>query len=109
MKRTLIYTIVFVSSLLSSVVSHAEEYVITLKNKNFSPNDLSIPAGHKVKITVKNQDKFPAEFESSDLNREKVLPARRAVTLYIGPLEIGSYSYCDDFHCDRTKGLITSK
>ena len=109
MKSTLFYSIVIVTSLLFSVVSHAEEYVITLKNKNFSPNDLSIPAGHRVKITVKNQDEYPAEFESSDLNREKLLPAKRAVTLYIGPLDIGSYSYCDDSHCDRTKGLITSK
>ena len=109
MKSTIIYTIVFIPSLLFSMFSHADEYVITLKNKKFSPNDLSIPAGHKVKVTVKNQDKFPAEFESSDLNREKLLPARRAVTLYIGPLDIGYYKYCDDFHCDRTKGLITSK
>lgn len=109
MKGTLFYTIVFITSLLFSVATHAEEYVITLKNKQFSPHDLSIPAGHKVKITVSNQNEFPAEFESSDLNREKVLPAKHAVTLYIGPLEIGSYSYCDDLDCDITKGLITSK
>ena len=56
-----------------SASAHADEYVLTLKDHHFSPKTLSIPAGQKVKLTIKNLDPTPAEFESSDLNREKVI------------------------------------
>ena len=89
--------------------AHADDYVITLKNNQFSPKELTIPAGEKVKITVKNTDATPSEFESSDLNREKVVGANSEIIVYIGPLDPGSYGYFDDFHRDTTTGTIIAK
>jgi len=86
-----------------------QDYVITIKNNQFSPKQLTIPAGQKVKITVKNQDSTPAEFESYELNREKVVSANSEIIVYIGPLEAGSYGYFDDFHRETTKGTIIAK
>ena len=109
MKQSFVHAMVLAAFLLSAKFAHAADYVITLENQRFSPYELIVPAGHKVTVTVKNQDANPAEFESSALNREKVLPAKHAMTLFIGPLEVGSYGYCDDYRCDTTQGVITAK
>jgi Cupredoxin-like domain len=86
----------------------AEDYTITLKDKQFSPQNLTVPANQKIKLTVKNQNATAAEFESSDLDREKVVTANGEITVFIGPLDAGSYGYFNDF--DRTvTGTITAK
>lgn len=109
MKNSLAYSIVLTTSLIFSAAAYAEDYVITIKNNQFSPKELVIPAGQKIKITVKNQDATPAEFESSDLNREKVVSANSEIVIFIGPLDAGSYGYFDDFHRDTTTGIIIAK
>ena len=100
---------VFAVVLSCAAHAHAEDYVITIKDHQFSPQDLTIPAGQKVRITVKNLDATPAEFESSDLDREKVVGGNSEIIVFIGPLEAGRYGYFDDFHRDTTKGTITAK
>ena len=108
MRKPLLYSALS-AAFLFSAAAHAEDYVITIKNNQFSPKELTIPAGQKVKIIVKNQDATPAEFESSDLNREKVVSANNEIIVFIGPLDPGSYGYFDDFHRDTTKGTIIVK
>jgi len=109
MKRSLAYSLVLSTLLSVSIAAHAEDYVLTLKSNQFSPKVLTIPAGQKIKITVKNQDPTPAEFESSDMNREKIVGANSEIIVYIGPLDAGSYGYFDDFHRDTTMGTIVAK
>ena len=109
MKRSLVFSVALSACLLFAAAAHAENYVLTLKNNQFSPKVLAIAAGQKIKITVKNQDATPAEFESSDLNREKVVGANSEITIFIGPLDAGSYGYFDDFHRDTTTGTIIAK
>lgn len=98
--------------LLFSLPAHAEgsdsNYIITLKDHQFSPKELTIPADQKIKLTVKNAEPTPVEFESSDMNREKVVAPNSEVTVFIGPLETGSYAYFDDFHRETT-GTIVAK
>ncbi len=107
MKRFLIYSLAL--SALQPFAAHAEDYVLTLKNNQFSPKVLTIPAGQRIKLIVKNQDATPAEFESSDMNREKVVGANSEIVVFIGPLEPGSYGYFDDFHRNTTTGIIVAK
>ncbi len=83
--------------------------VLTIKNRAFAPAEITIPAGQKVKITVKNEDSEAAEFESLELNREKVVPANDQITLYIGPLDPGSYPFFNDFDPQKAKGKIVAK
>ena len=92
-----------------STAAGAEDYVITLKNNQFSPKELTLTANQKVKITVKNEDAAHAEFESYDMHREKVITGKGEIVLYIGPLDPGHYAYFDDFHRDTTTGTIISK
>ena len=109
MNKSMVYSAALFIYLLNTAPAHAEEYVLTLKNNQFFPKVLTIPAGQIIKITVKNQDATPAEFESGDLNREKVVGANSEVIIFIGPLDAGSYGYFDDFHRDATTGTILAK
>ena len=87
----------------------AEVYELTLKNNQFSPKELTVPAGQKIKVTVRNLDSTPAEFESADLNREKVVAAGGQVSVYLGPLNAGTYAFFDDFHHETTTGTLIVK
>ncbi len=95
--------------LLMAGIAMADDYVLTLKDHKFVPQQLVIPAGKKVRITVKNTDKTPSEFESYDLNREKVVKGGEEITVLIGPLDPGVYGIFDDFHKDTTVGTIKAQ
>ena len=82
---------------------------LTIKGKAFEPTDLAVPAGQKITLTVKNLNATPSEFESSDLNREKVVTGGGDITVFIGPLRPGSYEFFDDFSADTPHGHIIAK
>jgi plastocyanin len=87
----------------------AEDQVLVIKDHAFVPAELTIPANTKVRIVVKNQDPTPAEFESVDLNREKVIKGGSEAVVFIGPLDPGTYVFFDEFHKDTTTGRIVVK
>jgi plastocyanin len=82
---------------------------IALKDHKFVPRTLTIPAGQRVKLTVKNLDATPAEFESHDFRVEKVVPGNGQIVLFIGPLTAGNYGFYDDFHKSTTTGTLAVK
>jgi plastocyanin len=84
-------------------------FELSLKDHQFTPAQLTIPAGKKVKLTVKNLDATPAEFESHDFKAEKVIPAGKEGSLFIGPLKPGTYGFFDDFHKSSTTGTLVAE
>jgi plastocyanin len=82
---------------------------LTIKGNRFEPAELTVPAGKKVKLTIENQDDTAEEFESYELNREKVVPPNGKVTIYVGPLKPGRYSFFGDFHKDTAKGVLIAQ
>jgi len=88
---------------ITPAISAEPEFLIQIKNHQFIPAVLRIPAGVKVQIVVDNQDDTPEEFESYSLNREKHVPPKSRVTLFIGPLAAGRYVYQGE---DRTDGAV---
>jgi hypothetical protein len=96
--------------LITSLFSYAEEkkYVIELKNNTFEPQVLVVPAHKKIKVNITNLDAEPEEFDSFDLNREKVLFPHKSATIYIGPLTPGEYIYFGEFHPNLAKGKIVA-
>lgn len=86
-----------------------DSFNLSINGKAFQPNELTVPAGAKLTLTVKNLNATPSEFESTDLNREKVVTGGNAITLYIGPLRPGSYEFFDDFSADTPHGHIIAK
>jgi plastocyanin len=99
----------FVASAASMAVAADEAYILTLKDHKFSPADLTIPAGKKVKVSVKNLDSTPAEFESDDFKAEKVIPAGKQADILIGPLKAGTYEFHDEYHEADSKTHLTVK
>ncbi len=87
----------------------AEEYTLTIKNHRFVPDQLEIPAGQKVKIQIVNEDPTPEEFESHELNREKIIKGGSAGVVFVGPLEPGMYPFFGEFNMDTAKGRIVVK
>jgi plastocyanin len=87
----------------------SETYELSIRNHRFEPAQLTVPAGVKVKLVVKNLDNGPEEFESYLLHREKLIPAGSQVTIFIGPLKAGTYDFFGEFHSDTAKGQIIAK
>lgn len=108
-----IYVILALFSLsLTSQNTLAEEipqYKIIIKNHQFDPKNLEVPANQKIKLLVENQDKTIEEFESFDLNREKIVAGGKTITIFIGPLNSGTYKYFGEFHPKTAQGTITAK
>lgn len=86
-----------------------EEYTLTLKDHKFTPQKLTIPADTKVKLIVKNEDATPAEFESDDFKREKIIKGNSQATIFVGPLKAGSYAFFDEFNEDSATGTLIVK
>jgi plastocyanin len=98
-------------ALLTPILAFANEneIAITIKNHQFEPAELVVPAGKKVKLLVENKDITPEEFESYELNREKVVAGNSSATVYIGPLSVGRYPFFGDFNQATAQGVIVVK
>lgn len=90
-------------------VSAAENYTLTIKEHRFEPEELEVPAGRKIKLIVKNEDSTPEEFESRSLKREKIIPGKSQATIFVGPLDPGTYDFFGEFHEESAKGRILAK
>jgi plastocyanin len=84
-------------------------FVLMIQDHRFEPTELVVPAGKKVKLVVENRDATPEEFESHDLNREKVIAGKSSATLWIGPLSPGRYLYFGEFNEKTAQGAIVAK
>jgi len=91
------------------VYADIQEYQLVIKDHQFNPSTLSVPSGKKVKVVVDNQDSTPEEFESHDLDREKIIAGNSKAIIYIGPLEPGNYKFFGEFNPDTAKGTLTVK
>jgi hypothetical protein len=82
------------------------EFHLLLQNHEFQPATLKVPANTKFKVLVTNHNPMPSEFESTDFNREKIVLPNSTITVFIGPLDKGTYKFYDDFHQATTGVLI---
>jgi cupredoxin-like protein len=82
---------------------------LTIKDHKFQPERVEVPAGVKFRLTVKNNDTTAEEFESFELNREKVVPPGKEIPVFLGPLERGQYPFFGDFHRDTARGVLVVK
>ncbi len=111
MKYALAVAAIAVTSVLALPVAADDvpTFEIAIKNHKFEPSTLEVPANKKIKLIVKNQDATPEEFESYELNREKVIPGNSQGVIFIGPLEPGTYPYFGEFNMATAKGNIVAK
>ncbi len=87
----------------------AIKFEIEIKNHLFYPSELIIPANKKVRLLVINRDNTPEEFESYELNREKVIVGQGKAVIFIGPLAPGQYPFFGEFNMSTAQGVIIAQ
>lgn len=85
------------------------EYALTIQDHRFQPAELVVPAGKKIKLSVENRDATPEEFESHDLNREKIIAGKSTITIYVGPLTPGRYRFYGEYNEKTAQGFIVAQ
>ena len=85
------------------------ELTLVIRNHRFEPTELRVPAGKKIKIMIDNQDATAEEFESHALNREKVVPGKSKVPVFIGPLKPGRYAFEGEYNAKTAKGVVIAE
>ena len=101
--------VISASLLVTSAYAAESELLLVIKNHRFEPVELKVPAGQRVKLIVHNQDSTAEEFESHDLNREKIVPAGGKVSIFIGPLRPGRYSFTGEYNEATAKGVVIAE
>ena len=82
---------------------------LEMKDGKLNPARLVVPAGKRFKIEVVNTGKTPAEFESLQLRKEKVLAPGAESFVVFNPLSPGEYKFYDEFHMATAQGVIVVK
>ena len=85
------------------------EFTIVIKDHRFTPTELTVPAGQKIRLVVENQDPTPEEFESYQLNREKIVPGNGRIVVFIGPLKPGKYEFFGEFNMATARGWLVAR
>jgi len=86
-----------------------DPFEIHISDNRFHPDVVEIPAGQKTKLIVYNDGKDVEEFESFELNREKIIRPGKKVTIFLPPLEPGEYPFFGEFHPETAQGRIIVK
>lgn len=104
MLRQLVLWLMLISSGFS--IASPPEFIIEIQDHLFFPSSVTIPANTKVKLIVINKDPTPEEFESYELNREKVIMGGAKAIIFIGPLKPGTYPFFGEFNPKTAQGVI---
>lgn len=93
----------------SASIAGVPEFTIEIRDHLFFPSILVVPANAKVKLIVINKDPTPEEFESYELNREKVIMGGAKAVIFIGPLKPGDYPFFGEFNPKTAQGVIRAQ
>jgi Cupredoxin-like domain len=109
-KHTLRLFLILLTSLCSAPLLAATPVIeISIKDHLFYPSIIEVPADTKVKLFIRNLDPTAEEFESYELNREKVISGQSKTVIFIGPLPPGEYPFFGEFFPKTAQGKIIVK
>jgi len=92
-----------------SALAADNEFALAIKEHRFVPDEIRVPAQQKIKLVVHNQDATPEEFESHELNREKVIAPGAKATIFVGPLKPGRYPFYGEFNEKTARGVLIAE
>ncbi|MBI1821463.1 MAG: cupredoxin domain-containing protein [Nitrospirae bacterium] len=88
-------------------ISHGENIIrSTIKGQKFNPDEIHIKSDTPVVFQVTNEDSVPVEFESLDLNKEKIVWPGKTIDIPLKGLKPGVYEFFSDFGPKDLKGKI---
>jgi Cupredoxin-like domain len=70
---------------------------------------LQVPANRRFRLQLRNNGDPPAEFESDELRKEKVLAPNTTSVLVFRTLDPGEYPFFDDSHPDARRAILIAK
>ena len=82
---------------------------IDIKDGVITPLEIEVPANTRIRLEVTNSGTSPAEFESVQLKKEKVIAGGNTAVMVIRTLDPGRYDFFDDFHIDMPHATIIAK
>ena len=88
----------------------ADDKTLTLAvdEQGFAPAQIEAPVGGRIRLEVTNGTSAAIEFESFELNRERVIQPGQTAAVYLSDLSAGTYEFFDDFHHSR-RGVLVVK
>ena len=107
LKLRLLLVLAFLIHPLSVSSAEGENVLkISIKSKKFVPDEIHIRANQAVTFRIINEDATPVEFESSDLNKEKLVPPGKTIDIPLKGLKPGTYEFFSDFGPKDLRGKI---
>lgn len=85
--------------------SHAQAgdlptFHVVAKEGRLLPERIEVPAGKRIKLTIKNEGPGPIEFESLTPRIEKVLAPDGSSFVHLPSLRPSMYTFIDEFHAE---------
>lgn len=99
----LLFAGLFVSA---NALAELASYKLTIKDGQFEPEIISVPARTRFKIVITNLGPGPEEFESKELRKESVIAEGVTRSVVFAPLKPGRYRFFGEFHLDTAQGYI---
>ena len=107
--RTLIGLFALLAAIFMAADAQANELAVTIKDHKFSPAEIHVPANQAVTLKVTNEDPTPEEFESHDLDVEKIIAGGQSAIIRLRPLDAGRYKFFGEFHEDTAQGVLIAE
>lgn len=104
--KTRVYIFLLCSGIFCPAFADEKVYQLKISNHLFYPDTIEVPSGIRFKLFIDNQDATPEEFESFELNREKVIMGQTKTSVFIGPLKPGTYPFFGEFNPETAQGKI---
>jgi len=98
-----------IGSLALPVLANSAEYTVVIENHVFMPDRIEMEAGQRHRLVVINHDATPEEFESYELNREKVVAGKGKIVVFLPALDAGEYPFFGEFNPDTAQGRVIVK
>ncbi len=83
----------------------AAQFTIVVQNGQFSPPQIRSPADAPFTLKVTNLGTAPVEFASSGMRVDRTISPNTSVTMQVGALRRGRYSFFDLAHAG-TNGVL---
>ena len=84
-------------------------FAVVAKDGRLTPPTIEVPAGKRIKLTIRNEGRGPIEFENLDLRVEKVLAPGASSFVVTPPLRPGAHTFIDEFHPETGKMQLIAK
>jgi hypothetical protein len=110
--RARLLILVLMAMVPAGAMALAEDEVtfkIEFKDGLVTPKRLEVPANRRIVLELVNIGETPAEFESLELHKEKVLAPGSSSALVLRTLDPGEYQFFDDFHPQAPPSTLIAK